>query len=1203
MMSQQTINLGTADRGNGDPLRVAFDKVNDNFTELYNGVIATGVVSTSASPPVSPSVGDLWWDTNDGNLYVYYSGVWASANAGLQGPQGVQGAVGPAGIRGLKGNTGDIGPRGYTGETGAQGEVGPRGLKGDQGDPGAEGPKGDKGDTGEQGLQGLRGLKGDMGEQGPQGLKGDTGEAGPQGDRGFPGTQVQFSLTAPNPITEGNVWWDMNDGNLYVHYNNQWVSAVSIASMQPDLGDWAFRNDLMYSLNGGVIENSDLTHGATAALTIPTNGSDSPIVLTNAYGNVALVSGASPGALKTWSFGTEGKLTLPAGTTYEYLNAPLTGHGDGLARLDFGLVTDGVSAQWIAASASPAGSGYSPGDTFTFNAAFLGIPGASVTITVITVGAGGSVEDLAFSMPPLYPADIYRDSPINLQVGPESNRWTFGATGNLTLPNGGVLRTDGNNVEVGGVTNFNVEASGVVNVYTNDGAHQWQFGDNGTLSLPTQSTPILTVNNVAPTPKIYRATSSNDASAINTAQASWYDAELTYIDIRDQDEIEKEYTYPWSGLPSWEAQELLADWNVNRPDGAPNPNPALSPALTNAVNAYLNWKELESNIDIVSGNKTFRFGNNGNLSLPGEITFTNTTNAKIVVGANLSPYEGTPTPVSTWTFGVGDGNGSITFPNGSVQTTAYTSTPFDKLVNGSKEVVLGSDGVLTMPQQGKLSVAGITAVNLASLETAYNDAEVLYSIERTTWMTVNNHTPRWYLLTGLVAYNEILDAAYTEPEWTGTATLTSRALAATTAYNTWQTAINNSELTVKSDTSAWTFNSENKLTLSQGGIISGGDPVAITAANNARASELQDWYYVITTGGADENIRPWHFAGPTRAERSAVVTAMWNAQQALGEGETLGWEPISAAYYNDVRAWIALNSSSDDYTEWKKLTTSVNITSDDKTWLFTNDGAITFPDGTTTSGKGITLPVNQSLTVTVSHDEPPPGHTNTFKVNPESIKLPTGNGTIFSGTETAANAWHLDSANKTLFFPDAGDGVFPQIKYSTTGNDGMQLFTAAKPIKITTASNTHWTFGTTGSVTLPAGGDVVDSTSVSQLAKRVEGSWTVTAGTNTYSFTVPADGTYTMWVKGNIPNGIITWNATLSISNTNVPAIGTQYAWNYTGGGSPILLTAIPDQIRGAAGTISTDATYVGSTSNRFDFGISNTSGSSQTIYYGYTKV
>ena len=117
------------------------------------------------------------------------------------------------------------------------------------------------------------------------------------------------------------------------------------------------------------------------------------------------------------------------------------------------------------------------------------------------------------------------------------------------------------------------------------------------------------------------------------------------------------------------------------------------------------------------------------------------------------------------------------------------------------------------------------------------------------------------------------------------------------------------------------------------------------------------------------------------------------------------------------------------------------------------------------------------------------------------------------------------------------------------------------------------------------------------------GSWTVTTGTNTYNFTLPSSGTYVMWVEGNIPNGIIVWNATATITNSNVPAIGSQYAWNYTTGGSPILITAIPNQIRGAAGTISTDSTYMGNTSNRFDFTIANTSGSSRTVYYGYTKI
>jgi hypothetical protein len=120
---------------------------------------------------------------------------------------------------------------------------------------------------------------------------------------------------------------------------------------------------------------------------------------------------------------------------------------------------------------------------------------------------------------------------------------------------------------------------------------------------------------------------------------------------------------------------------------------------------------------------------------------------------------------------------------------------------------------------------------------------------------------------------------------------------------------------------------------------------------------------------------------------------------------------------------------------------------------------------------------------------------------------------------------------------------------------------------------------------------------------KTTGSWTVATGTATYNFTLPSDGTYSMWVKGNIANGIIVWNATVTVTNNNVPAIGSQYAWNYTSGGSPILITAIPNQIRGVAGTINTDATYSGNSSNRFDFTIANTSGESQTVYYGYTKI
>ena len=51
-MAQQIINIGTsANKGNGDAIRVAFDKTNKNFTELYQEIsdIQNGVITLTGS--------------------------------------------------------------------------------------------------------------------------------------------------------------------------------------------------------------------------------------------------------------------------------------------------------------------------------------------------------------------------------------------------------------------------------------------------------------------------------------------------------------------------------------------------------------------------------------------------------------------------------------------------------------------------------------------------------------------------------------------------------------------------------------------------------------------------------------------------------------------------------------------------------------------------------------------------------------------------------------------------------------------------------------------------------------------------------------------------------------------------------------------------------------------------------------------------
>jgi hypothetical protein len=301
-----------------------------------------------------------------------------------------------------------------------------------------------------------------------------------------------------------------------------------------------------------------------------------------------------------------------------------------------------------------------------------------------------------------------------------------------------------------------------------------------------------------------------------------------------------------------------------------------------------------------------------------------------------------------------------------------------------------------------------------------------------------------------------------------------------------------------------------------------------------------------------------------------------------------------------------------------------------KSWYFNLDGDLTLPEGgdiLDSSGASVlggadtgTVSFNFNQISGNTNDGVGASYTKTVDVNGNDYT--TGGGSIgflnfgadgeveevkagwtvtFANGQTrtvAQDAWqplgtYWNISFNSAFLWDAGD-VMP-ISFSSP--DYIAASDPVLELKPDADVDTSWTFNGDGSIEFP------DATIQTTAYAPVTGEWNVTTGTNTYSFTVPADGTYVMWVKCNIPNGIITWNATASVSNTNVPAIGSQYAWNYTGGGSPILLTAIPDQIKGTAGGISTDNTYVGTTSNRFDFEIANTSGETQTVYYGYSKV
>ena len=98
----------------------------------------------------------------------------------------------------------------------------------------------------------------------------------------------------------------------------------------PDTGNIGFDGDTIYDLNGINLQNSDSTHGPTAAIIIPANGDTDAIVLNNIYGNVILQSGANASPTATWLFNNDGNLTLPSNiASINYANGQPYGGSSG----------------------------------------------------------------------------------------------------------------------------------------------------------------------------------------------------------------------------------------------------------------------------------------------------------------------------------------------------------------------------------------------------------------------------------------------------------------------------------------------------------------------------------------------------------------------------------------------------------------------------------------------------------------------------------------------------------------------------------------------------------------------------------------------------------------------------------------------------------------------------------------------------------
>jgi hypothetical protein len=88
-MARQTINIGTnANDGTGDPLRTAFDKINDNFSELYGGDDdASSLLENDTAPKISANLDvnnfQITTDVTNGNVTINPNGTGNVSIAGV----------------------------------------------------------------------------------------------------------------------------------------------------------------------------------------------------------------------------------------------------------------------------------------------------------------------------------------------------------------------------------------------------------------------------------------------------------------------------------------------------------------------------------------------------------------------------------------------------------------------------------------------------------------------------------------------------------------------------------------------------------------------------------------------------------------------------------------------------------------------------------------------------------------------------------------------------------------------------------------------------------------------------------------------------------------------------------------------------------------------------------------------------------------
>jgi hypothetical protein len=278
--------------------------------------------------------------------------------------------------------------------------------------------------------------------------------------------------------------------------------------------------------------------------------------------------------------------------------------------------------------------GYKTGDSWTFHEADHGIPGYTFTLTlgnVVYPGGAGWTANISTSEPPAYTPTIKSLGTVKITAGTES--WTFDTNGKLTLPVGGdILNSNGDTVLGGG---------------TGGGLSVSDFGRGFTNTLDSGK---ITTN------KLYNRPSN--LALNNHFELSVDDGGVVHLP--DQSVINgatlKTVPGNYAGITAGPVGKDEDSWVYVDNDGA--------------------WIATKYSTDAF----TWKFDNNGTLTVPGNIES----------GAGVGPVviEANDGTARTWTFG---GDGNTTFPNG-IEFDGSEGNTFALISGAVSKIDLRDDG-------------------------------------------------------------------------------------------------------------------------------------------------------------------------------------------------------------------------------------------------------------------------------------------------------------------------------------------------------------------------------------------------------------------------------------------------------------------------------------------------------------------------------